>query len=265
MTVCHARSSGVTSRARPGPTFYRAASWLDCFRCWPPSEEDWTQQQWIPRSHAPSAASHHSNGCQRTRARSSTSAGVARHCFRPMRVIAASSVAMAASSARQPRLELIAVPNWSHRPAVLDNHPKSPDLLKAIAQIAVALAGFSGFIAAIRTFAPEGWHPRDLWSSSCMLGAGIGALLSTGPRVPSCLDTSEPSCPSWFGRGGAWLKGKTFILVAAPMLSVEYRREVAMSVAAGRNSLAGGHKDDASHMLQLTRDSCQQIPGESNA
>ena len=47
----------------------------------------------------------------------------------------------------------------------------------AIAQIAVALAGFSGLIAAIRTAAPEGWHPRDVWSLSWMLGASIGALL----------------------------------------------------------------------------------------
>jgi hypothetical protein len=50
-------------------------------------------------------------------------------------------------------------------------------LLVAIAQIAVALAGFSGLIAAIRTAAPEGWHARDIWSLTCMLGASIGALL----------------------------------------------------------------------------------------
>ena len=51
------------------------------------------------------------------------------------------------------------------------------DLLIAIAQVAVALAGFSGLIAAIRTAAPEGWHPRDIWSLSWMLGASIGALV----------------------------------------------------------------------------------------
>jgi hypothetical protein len=51
------------------------------------------------------------------------------------------------------------------------------DLLIAIAQVAVALAGFSGLIAAIRTAAAEGWHPRDLWSLSWMLGASIGALV----------------------------------------------------------------------------------------
>src|SRR5579863_474852 len=50
-------------------------------------------------------------------------------------------------------------------------------LLIAIAQIAVALAGFSGLIAAIRTASPEGWHARDIWSLSWMLGASIGALL----------------------------------------------------------------------------------------
>jgi hypothetical protein len=50
-------------------------------------------------------------------------------------------------------------------------------LLVAIAQIAVALAGFSGLIAAIRTAAPEGWHARDIWSLSWMLGASIGALM----------------------------------------------------------------------------------------
>lgn len=51
------------------------------------------------------------------------------------------------------------------------------DLLIAIAQIAVALAGFSGLIAAIRTAAPEGWHPRDIWSLTWMLGSSIGALI----------------------------------------------------------------------------------------
>lgn len=51
------------------------------------------------------------------------------------------------------------------------------DLLLAIAQLAVALAGFSSLIAAIRTVAPDGWHPRDIWSLSWMLGASIGALV----------------------------------------------------------------------------------------
>jgi hypothetical protein len=50
-------------------------------------------------------------------------------------------------------------------------------LLVAIAQIAVALAGFSGLIAAIRTASPEGWHARDIWSLAWMFGASIGALL----------------------------------------------------------------------------------------
>ena len=51
------------------------------------------------------------------------------------------------------------------------------DVLITIAQVAVALAGFSGLIAAIRTASPDGWHPRDLWSLSWMLGASIGALV----------------------------------------------------------------------------------------
>jgi hypothetical protein len=51
------------------------------------------------------------------------------------------------------------------------------DLLLAIAQLAVALAGFSGLIAAIRTAAPDGWYPRDIWSLSWMFGASIGALV----------------------------------------------------------------------------------------
>ena len=50
------------------------------------------------------------------------------------------------------------------------------ELLLAISQLAVALAGFSGLIAAIRTASPDGWHPRDIWSLSWMLGASIGAL-----------------------------------------------------------------------------------------
>jgi hypothetical protein len=50
-------------------------------------------------------------------------------------------------------------------------------LLVAIAQIAVALAGFSGLIAVIRTAGPEGWHPRDILSLLWMLGASIGSLL----------------------------------------------------------------------------------------
>jgi len=51
------------------------------------------------------------------------------------------------------------------------------DILIAIAQVAVALAGFSGLVAAIRTAAPEGWHPRDIWSLFWMFGASIGALV----------------------------------------------------------------------------------------
>ena len=55
------------------------------------------------------------------------------------------------------------------------------ELLLAISQLAVALAGFSGLIAAIRTASPDGWHPRDIWSLSWMLGASIGALALLPP------------------------------------------------------------------------------------
>jgi hypothetical protein len=51
------------------------------------------------------------------------------------------------------------------------------DLLLAISQLAVALAGFSGLIAAIRTATPDGWYPRDIWSLSWMLGTSIGAFV----------------------------------------------------------------------------------------
>jgi len=51
------------------------------------------------------------------------------------------------------------------------------DFLLAIAQLGVALAGFSGLIAAIRTTSSEGWHPRDIWSLTWMLGTSIGALM----------------------------------------------------------------------------------------
>jgi len=50
------------------------------------------------------------------------------------------------------------------------------DLLVAIAQIGVSLAGFSGLIAALRATTGE-WHPRDIWSLSWMLGSSVGALL----------------------------------------------------------------------------------------
>lgn len=36
------------------------------------------------------------------------------------------------------------------------------DILLAISQLAAALAGFSGLIAAIRTAAHDGWYPRDI-------------------------------------------------------------------------------------------------------
>lgn len=57
------------------------------------------------------------------------------------------------------------------------------DLLIAITQVAAAIAGFSGLIAAIRTASHDGWHPRDIWSLSWMLGASIGALVLGGSAV----------------------------------------------------------------------------------
>jgi hypothetical protein len=49
--------------------------------------------------------------------------------------------------------------------------------LALAAQVGVALAGFSGLVAAIRATAPEGWHPRDIWSLAWMLGTSMGALM----------------------------------------------------------------------------------------
>ena len=48
--------------------------------------------------------------------------------------------------------------------------------LAAIAQIAVALAGFSGLVVATRDASPTGWSARDLWSLAWMFGASLGAL-----------------------------------------------------------------------------------------
>ena len=59
------------------------------------------------------------------------------------------------------------------------------DVLIAIAQIGVALAGFSGLIAAIRTTAPEGWHPRrsravvvDARHEHRRVAAGLAAVVA---------------------------------------------------------------------------------------
>lgn len=50
------------------------------------------------------------------------------------------------------------------------------DLLIGLSELAIALAGFSGLVVAIRTASRAPWHPRDVWSLSWMLGASIGAL-----------------------------------------------------------------------------------------
>ena len=52
----------------------------------------------------------------------------------------------------------------------------SEGFLLAIAQIAVALAGFSGLVVATRGASPSGWSRRDTWSLAGMFGASIGAL-----------------------------------------------------------------------------------------
>lgn len=49
-------------------------------------------------------------------------------------------------------------------------------MLLGLAGVAVSLAGFSGLVIAVRSSAPAGWHPRDIWSLSWMLGASFGAL-----------------------------------------------------------------------------------------
>ena len=53
---------------------------------------------------------------------------------------------------------------------------ESQGFLVAIAQIAVALAGFSGLVVATRDAAPAGWSPRDIWSLAWMFGSSIGSL-----------------------------------------------------------------------------------------
>src|SRR5436190_1320803 len=52
----------------------------------------------------------------------------------------------------------------------------SDGFLLTVSQIAVALAGFSGLVVAIRGGSSTGWHPRDIWSLSWMFGASIGPL-----------------------------------------------------------------------------------------
>ena len=78
-------------------------------------------------------------------------------------------------------------------------------LLLAITQVAVAIAGFSGLIAAIRTAAPEGWHPRDIWSLSWMLGASVGAL------VLGLLPLWLGLCTLALGAGAAGLLGDALV------------------------------------------------------
>jgi len=53
---------------------------------------------------------------------------------------------------------------------------ESQGFLLAIAQIAVALAGFSGLVVATRGASPEGWSTRDIWSLAWMFGTSLGTL-----------------------------------------------------------------------------------------
>ena len=53
---------------------------------------------------------------------------------------------------------------------------ESEGFLLAIAQIAVALAGFSGLVVATRGGSATGWSTRDTWSLAWMFGASFGAL-----------------------------------------------------------------------------------------
>ena len=53
---------------------------------------------------------------------------------------------------------------------------ESQGFLVAIAQIAVALAGFSGLVVATRDASPTGWSNRDIWSLAWMFGSSIASL-----------------------------------------------------------------------------------------
>lgn len=53
---------------------------------------------------------------------------------------------------------------------------ESQGFLVAIAQIAVALAGFSGLVVATREASPKGWTNRDIWSLAGMFGSSIASL-----------------------------------------------------------------------------------------
>jgi peptidoglycan/LPS O-acetylase OafA/YrhL len=100
------------------------------------------------------------------------------------------------------------------------------DLLLAISQLAVALAGFSGLIAAIRTAAPDGWYPRDIWSLSWMLGTSIGALVLS--LLPLWLDLL------------AW-PDEAVYRVSSAVASVAIGGFVAVMVWTGRRLTRAGH------------------------
>lgn len=100
------------------------------------------------------------------------------------------------------------------------------ELLLAISQLAVALAGFSGLIAAIRTASPDGWHPRDIWSLSWMLGASIGAL-------------ALALLPPWLGLFGG--PDETAFRIASAVAALGIGAFVAVMAWTGRRLTRAGH------------------------
>jgi hypothetical protein len=84
------------------------------------------------------------------------------------------------------------------------------EFLVTTAQVGVALAGFSGLIAAIRTASPEGWHPRDIWSLAWMLGTSMGALMFA--LLPMWLSLFDWSDARVYRLASAILALYTFVL-----------------------------------------------------
>src|ERR1044072_7193197 len=77
----------------------------------------------------------------------------------------------------------------------------SEGFLMAVAQVAVALAGFSGPVVATRGASPSGWSRRDTWSLAGMFGASIGALFLA--LLPSLLLFSRlPTETGWMMASG---------------------------------------------------------------
>lgn len=99
------------------------------------------------------------------------------------------------------------------------------EFLALTAQVGVALAGFSGLVAAIRATSPEGWHPRDIWSLTWMLGTSMGALMFA-------------LLPMWLGLFG-WPEGRVYAFASA-LLCVYTFAIVGVQVRAGRKLTRAG-------------------------